>query len=141
VKPPGWNSPAAVGATALVALACAAVTIVGTRTDTPEAAAATASTGADLFRAKGCVGCHDGPEGADNPFELAPDLRLLPLVADRRVPGLDGRAYVEQSIREPQSFIVPGYDPDERVLMPALPLSPAEIQTLAAWLLPQPPRA
>jgi len=139
VKLPRWNSPVAVGATALVALTCGAVTIVGAGTDTP-VAAATMSTGGDLFRAKGCVGCHDGPEGADNPFDIAPDLRLLPLVADHRVPGLDGRAYVEQSIREPQAFIVPGYDPDERAMMPALPLSPAEIQTLVAWLLPQPPR-
>jgi cytochrome c551/c552 len=141
VKRPWWNSPAAVGATALVALVGAALTIVGARSDAPVAAAPTASAGADLFRAKGCVGCHDGPEGADTEFDIAPNLRLLPLVADHRVPGLDGRAYVEQSIREPQSFIVPGYDPDERVMMPALPLSPAEIQTLVAWLLPQPPRA
>ncbi len=69
-------------------------------------------------------------------IEVGPDLRLLPLVAAHRVAGLDGPAYVRQSIREPQAFVVPGYAPSDNALMPALPLSPAEIDALVAYLLP-----
>jgi cytochrome c551/c552 len=133
VRLPRWDSPAAVGATALVALACGVITVVGARADSTEAS--TAPAGADVFRAKGCVGCHDGPGTASRSFEIGPDLRLLPLVADRRVADLDGRSYVRQSIQEPQAFVVPGYEPSDHVLMPALPLSAAEIDTLVAWLL------
>jgi mono/diheme cytochrome c family protein len=135
-----WNSPVAVGATALVALAGGVITLAGARAD-DTATSVAAPAGADLFRAKGCVGCHDGPDGAGSQISAGPDLRLLPLVAGRRVAGLDGRAYVRQSIQEPQAFVVPGYEPGDHALMPALPLSAIEIDALVHWLLPQPPRA
>jgi len=129
-----------VGVTALMALAAGVITLAGARTEETATAVAPAA-GADLFRAKGCVGCHDGPDGAGSAISAGPDLRLLPLVAERRVAGLDDAAYVRQSIREPQAFVVTGYEPGEHPLMPALPLSAAEIEVLVHWLLPQPPRA
>ena len=122
----------AVAATAAVAVACGALTIAGARSGA--AAPPPAALGAELFRAKGCVGCHTGPD-SEAVIEVAPDLRLLPTVADHRVAGRTGREYVRQSIEEPQAFVVPGYA-DGFTLMPALPLTPAEIDALVAYLLP-----
>jgi hypothetical protein len=126
-----WTSPRAVAATAAAVLTCGALTIAGARSGT---AAPAHVDGAELFRAKGCVGCHSAP-GSQALIGIAPDLRLLSLVADHRVAGLSGRAYVRQSIQEPQAFLVPAYDSDGYPLMPALPLSPAEIDALVAYLL------
>jgi hypothetical protein len=133
-----WHSTRAVAASVAAVVVLGAITVVGFRSAAaPSAptAAATTAAGSDLFRAKGCVGCHVGPDAAHTPFEIAPDLRLLPTVAAHRVAGLDGRAYVRQSIQEPQAFVVPGFDPSDHALMPALPLSPAEIDALVAFLL------
>jgi mono/diheme cytochrome c family protein len=109
----------------------------GTSAATPSAAAVVLD-GADVFRAKGCIACHDGPEGANSDFDVGPNLRELPAVASRRVAGLDAASYVRQSIQEPQAYVVKGHDPNEVGigLMPALGLTPAEIEALVAWLLP-----
>jgi len=138
-----WRSTGAVTATVAAVLVLGAVTIVGLRSTAADpgavpASPAAASTppGADLFRAKGCVGCHDGPDAADSDVDVGPDLRLVSAVGAQRVAGLDARAYVRQSIQEPQAFVVPGFEPDPVGLMPALPLTAAEIDALVAWLVP-----
>jgi mono/diheme cytochrome c family protein len=89
--------------------------------------------GAQLFHAKGCATCHDGP-GSRAGFEVGPDLGQLPAVAASREPGLDAETYVRRSITSPQSFIVPGFG-HEMQSMPALAVTPAEIDALVAYLL------
>jgi hypothetical protein len=136
-----WASPLAIAATVAVAAGFGVLALVGAREGAAGPAAGAAApaalgSGSDLFQAKGCVGCHDGPDDARSQFDIAPDLRLLPTVADHRVAGLGGRDYVRQSLQEPQAFVVPGYDPSDHALMPALPLSPAEVDALVAFLLP-----
>ena len=89
-----------------------------------------ALTGAQVFRAKGCAGCHDGPESTA-PVPVAPDLGQLRDNAPRRVAHLDAVAYVRQSVHSPQAFVVPGFD----TVMPTLPVSDEELDALVRYLL------
>jgi hypothetical protein len=50
------------------------------------------------------------------------------------VPGLAAEAYVRQSVRQPQAFVVPGFD-GAFTRMPALPVSDAELEALVDFLL------
>jgi mono/diheme cytochrome c family protein len=88
--------------------------------------------GALLFAAKGCVGCHTHAALPNARMQVGPDLTGLPDRAANRVPGLDARAYVSQSLREPQAFIVSGYNGSR---MPDLHLTAEEIESLTAFLL------
>jgi hypothetical protein len=65
-------------------------------------------------------------------MQVGPDLTGLPDRAATRAAGLDARAYVRQSLREPQAFIVSGYN---NIRMPDLHLSDEEIASLTAFLL------
>jgi hypothetical protein len=89
--------------------------------------------GAALFRTKGCAVCHLA-EGAEDGYGIGPDLRGLPRTAGGRAPGLDAEAYVRQSILEPGAF-PPVDDPDAVGGMPTLPVTPAELDALVAYLL------
>ena len=140
------GSPAAIAMAGVAVVVFGALTIVAfTAGGASTAASPSAVTGtptgtgggADLFRAKGCVACHDGPDGASSDVDVGPNLNYLPAVASRRVAGLDAAAYVRQSIQEPQSFVVPGYEPggDRMGLMPALGLTAGEVDALVAWLV------
>jgi mono/diheme cytochrome c family protein len=86
--------------------------------------------GPALFMASGCSGCHrlEGvSEGGG-----APDLTNLPTVAGSRQAGTSAVEYVRHSIRDPMSFIVPGY---EGASMPDLGLDEDTIEELAVFLL------
>ena len=139
------SSGIVVAVAAVAALALGALTIVAFRSGSSPAAAgsgagatvsgAAAAGGADLFRAKGCGACHDGP-GSDSAYDVGPNLNYLSDVAALRVAGLDAAAYVRQSIEAPQAFTVAGYGESAGMgTMPSLPLSPAEVEALVAWLL------
>jgi cytochrome c551/c552 len=108
----------------------------GAKATTVPVGAAGQQSGADLFRAKGCVACHDGPD-SDSRFDVGPNLAIVGDVAGSRVEGLDAEAYVRQSIESPQAYIVTGYGTDGGPggLMPSLPLTATEVDTLVAWLL------
>jgi cytochrome c oxidase subunit 2 len=93
--------------------------------------AATPERGAALFQAKGCATCHDGPSSAAA-ISVGPDLGELPNVAATREPGMSAEAYVRQSIRTPQAFVVAGYT---TVLMPTLPVDDQELDALVRYLL------
>ena len=82
-----------------------------------------------MFNARGCIGCHtvNGSGGG-----IGPDLTHLAARAGSRVDGLDADAYVRQSIREPQAFLVPGF---EGARMPTLPLSDTELDAVVQFLL------
>jgi hypothetical protein len=64
-------------------------------------------------------------------MNVGPDLTALADRAGTRVAGLDARAYVRQSIREPGAYRVAGYT----ALMPDLRLSDEQIDSLTAFLL------
>jgi cytochrome c oxidase subunit 2 len=93
----------------------------------------TVASGAQLFRAKGCNGCHEGP-GAPPTVEVGPALTGLRDRADQRVAGLGAEAYVRQSVRQPQAFVVPGFG-ETFTRMPTLAVSDAELDALVAYLL------
>lgn len=88
--------------------------------------------GALLFAVKGCVGCHTHAAVPNALMRVGPDLTALADRAATRVSGLEARAYVRQSLREPGAYLVPGYT---TVAMPDLHLTDEEIESLSAFLL------
>ena len=111
--------------------AASSATTIGDTANKP-APGPTRDRGALLFSVKGCVGCHTHAALPNARMQIGPDLTGLPDRAATRVAGLDARAYVRQSLREPQAFIVSGYN---TVRMPDLHLSAEEIESLTAFLL------
>jgi cytochrome c1 len=129
-------------ATGLVACALGAATAVAWattgETDPPPAAPEpVALAPAALFAAKGCAACHVGP-GEEDEYRAGPDLRLLPAVAARRVPGLDAAAYVRQSLGDPGAFLAPTEEGIVGLTMPRIALTAAEVDALVAYLLAPP---
>ena len=95
------------------------------------APAVTTSRGALLFATKGCVGCHTHASFPNAHMQVGPDLTAVADRAGNRVAGLDARAYIRQSLREPGAYRVADYG----AVMPDLRLTDAEIDSLTAFLL------
>lgn len=109
---------ALLGLTLTLALATASVFVYSTE----DTGAAAALDGRSLFLAKGCAGCHQ--RGDLGQLQIGPNLT-----------GLGERAteeYVRQSIRDPQAFLVEGY---QSIDMPTLRLTDAELDVLVEFLL------
>jgi len=66
-----------------------------------------AQAGAKLFSGKaGCIGCHTmGSTGG----VTGPNLSNIASVAAARKPGLDAQQYIDESIKNPSAYVVPGY--------------------------------
>ena len=94
-------------------------------------ASAITSRGALLFATKGCTGCHTHASFPNARMQVGPDLTAVAERAGTRVSGLDARAYIRQSLREPGAYRVPGYS----ALMPDLRLTDEQIDALTAFLL------
>jgi mono/diheme cytochrome c family protein len=110
---------ALLGLTLTMALATASVFVYST--DATRAGGG-ALDGETVFLAKGCAGCHQ--RGDLGQFQIGPNLT-----------GLGERAteeYVRQSVREPQAFLVKGY---QGIDMPTLRLTEAELDVLVEFLL------
>jgi len=94
---------------------------------TPDQAA-----GSKIFTGKGgCVGCHNAGSGGG---ATGPNLSHIATEGATMKPGMDAPAYIEESIRSPQAFIVPGYPP----VMPtnfSQVLTNDEIKQVIAYLL------
>lgn len=102
------------------------------------------ASGRQLFRVKGCAACHTVASDGIYGSSTGPDLSQLPEEAGTRVEGMSAAEYVRISIAAPDSYLVPGYGyygPDGFFAMPALPLTPNEIDALTAFLLAQNPDA
>ena len=101
-------------------------------TETAMAApAVTTSRGALLFATKGCVGCHTHASFPNAHMNVGPDLTAVADRAGTRVAGLDARAYIRQSLREPGAYRVAGYS----AVMPDLRLTDEQIDSLTVFLL------
>ena len=123
-----------------VAVGLTIATLVALRNTAPTApGAALHEQGRTLFQQKGCIGCHSVTDkGLVSRTPMAPDLSALGQRAAARRPGLAADAYVKESVRQPQAYIVPGFTEIE---MPTLPVSDAEVEAIAAFLLAPPPGA
>ena len=64
-------------------------------------------------------------------MQVGPDLTAVADRAATRVTGLDARAYIRQSLRDPGAYRVAGYS----ALMPDLRLTDEQIDSLTAFLL------
>ena len=124
------------GVASLVALAGTWVAWNDTATATnAPVPAATALDGAQLFSAKGCAGCHDGPDSTAR-VQVGPSLRHAATWAASRRPGLSGADYIAESILAPGAFISPAFHPNGPVArMPTLGLTTEEVDALVAYLL------
>jgi cytochrome c551/c552 len=96
------------------------------------AAAITVERGALLFTTKGCIGCHTHAAFPSARMQVGPELTGLPLRAATRVAGLDARAYVRQSLREPGAYSAAS---SSTAVMPDLKLSDEDVEALTAFLL------
>ncbi len=90
-----------------------------------------------LFTAMGCLGCHnlDLPQDDDNKGPVGPNLGNINEVASNRVVGQDAEQYVNESITQPNNYIVTGYNSG---IMPqnfSEQMSQEEISGLVTWLL------
>jgi mono/diheme cytochrome c family protein len=88
--------------------------------------------GALLFATKGCIGCHTHSAFPSARMQVGPELTGLPLRAATRVAGLDARAYVRQSLREPGAYSAAS---TSTAAMPELKLSDEDVEALSAFLL------
>ena len=89
--------------------------------------------GREIMQGKGlCVTCHTiGKTGALR----FPDLDGVGVRAKTRVPGLSDVEYLAQSLYEPDSFIVPGFNPGmPTVNKPPIGLTDQEILCVIAYL-------
>jgi mono/diheme cytochrome c family protein len=89
------------------------------------------SPGAQLFAAKGCAACHQiGGQGGT----IGPNLTNIGTQAATRKPGMSAEDYIRESITNPGAFTVEGFQPG---LMPTIPLTPDELNTLVQYLMEQ----
>ena len=99
--------------------------------DRPQAAA-----GSQLFHAKGCAGCHDGPSSRAFAGDL-PSLADAGRWAGQRRPGVSAEDYLAESMRSPSAFISPAFSGSAGPTtgMPLLRLTEDEIDAIVEYLL------
>jgi cytochrome c5 len=118
-------------------LLAAAVATAGagslTLRDHTAASPAVTLDGAEVFHAKGCAECHDGP-GWDSPVGIAPSLRDAADWAGTRIEGTSAEDYVRQSVVAPQAFRSPAVT-ERNFVMPTITLSAEELDALVAYVL------
>ncbi|MEN8238619.1 MAG: cytochrome c [Actinomycetota bacterium] len=135
-----WGSTRGLIVTGSLVIVLAAMTVItwtsGSETDSaPRDAAPAVADGQALFQTRGCIGCHTISLTASG-GTVGPGLTGLPQVAATRVEGMTASDYVRQSIREPDAYTVQGYGPG---VMPVLPLTDLEVDTLVEYLLERKP--
>ena len=98
---------------------------------------AVAEQGALVFNGKGqCSACHTVDTSA--PPGRCPDLTDIGVNAATRVPGMDAKAYLIESMYQPANFLVPGYGKImPEVWKAPIALSKLEIEAVIAYLQSQ----
>lgn len=109
----------------------ASATVAVYRTPSEQTTNDASVSGALLFQAKGCSGCHT-VAGVAEFASIGPNLTKLSDIAGDRVAGMSATAYVTQSIRQPRAFTVDGFGAG---VMPTFVLSDAEVAALVGFLL------
>ena len=96
---------------------------------TPSGGAGDAAKGQQLFASLGCSGCHSS---GSNQI-VGPGMAGIKARAATRKPGMTAEAYIEESIKSPNAFVVEGFPPN---VMPATfgNLSAEELRNLIAYL-------
>jgi mono/diheme cytochrome c family protein len=95
-------------------------------------------SGEDLFAERvigtnpGCITCHSLEPGV---VLLGPSLAAIGLEAADRVAGQDARTYLRNSIVDPDSFVVDGFDAGRMPDDWATRLSEAEVDALIDYLV------
>ena len=126
----GWPLPILVVSTLTLGVGTGVAWTRTTLVTQPEAV----SSGVDLFQAKGCATCHNGPSSIAR-VAVGPNLANLPSVAASRQPGVSATDYVRRSITSPDSFVVAGFPAQGMGAMPTLAVSPAEVSARVEYLL------
>lgn len=123
-------------ACALGAVVLAVVTIAAWDNGSSPVSSATRVDGAELFHAKGCAGCHDGPDSAASIGGI-PSLRGANGWAGERRAEMTARAYLAESINEPGVFISPAFTGGNgpAIAMPNLTVTSDEVDALIDYLL------
>ena len=98
---------------------------------------AVAEQGALIFNGKGqCAACHTVDTSA--PPGRCPDLTDIGINAAKRVPGMDAKAYLIESMYQPANYLVPGYGKImPEVWKAPIALSKLEIEAVIAYLQSQ----
>ena len=98
---------------------------------------AVAEQGALIFNGKGqCAACHTVDTTA--PPGRCPDLTDIGINAAKRVPGMDAKAYLIESMYQPANYLVPGYGKImPEVWKAPIALSKLEIEAVIAYLQSQ----
>ena len=97
-----------------------------------------ANTGKTLFTSKGCPTCHhlSSVQGAGG--TIGPDLDGVGQRAATRKPPMSAADYIDESIKTPDAFVVPGFPaPAQGGMILPVPVSDAERKDLVAFLLTQ----
>lgn len=92
-----------------------------------------ATSGRQVFIAAGCGSCHVLSEAGTNGI-VGPSLDDLPQAAGEREPGMSPEEYVEQSLLDPDAYVVQGYQPG---VMPSFEgrLDERQVRALVEYLL------
>ena len=98
---------------------------------------AVAEQGALVFNGKGqCSACHTVDTSA--PKGRCPDLTDIGIIAASRVPGMDAKTYLIESLYEPANYLVTGYGKImPEVWKAPIALSKLEIEAVIAYLQSQ----
>ena len=114
-----------------VVLACIALALIVAACAPEPPASEPGARGRQVYRSLGCAKCHE-----PNLFgqRVGPPLEHIATVAAARRPGVSAAEYVRQSILDPGTYLVPGYqDSMPRDLGRDLP--PTDLDALVAYLL------
>ena len=123
-------------ACALGAVALAVVTVAFWDRGSPQVSSTSQVDGAELFRAKGCASCHDGPDSSALIYGFPSLLDANDWAGQRRA-EMTAQTYLAESINEPSTFISPSYAGGNgpTTAMPSLALSSDEVDALIDYLL------
>ena len=123
-------------ACAVGAVALAIVAVAFWDSGSPPMSSSGAVDGAELFHAKGCASCHDGPDSTASIGGFPPLLAATDWAGQRR-PEMTARAYLAESINEPNAFISPAFAGGNGhvTAMPNLTLTADEVDAIIDHLL------
>ena len=123
-------------ACAVGAVVLAVVTVAAWDSGSPQMSSAPPVDGAELFRAKGCASCHDGPDSTALIGGFPPLLDATGWAGQRRA-EMAAREYLAESINEPNAFISPTFAGGNgpTAAMPHLTLTSDEVDALIDYLL------